>query len=370
MINPHQLFKQQLRRLYSHSTTAFSVHCAHTALLALYLWNELPLFIFLTWLGFALTGGAWHWFTGRRAFRHIAEDALKRGSMLPDMIAAGAAGLGLGLTALLLPYLSLTTRVFVMLMLGAIAAGALPRLSAIPSIYAVYIFGLLAPLMTVLVLADGEPGWSAIPVVLLMAASLLYSARQLHTDLLDSLLSNFGLENAAEEDKLTHLANRRRFDIALEQEWTRACRSGLPISLIMVDVDFFKKFNDYYGHQEGDHCLAQVAKALSQSARRTIDLVARYGGEEFVILLSQTTRDDAYALCERMRHSVYSLKIPHHDSTLGRVTISLGGVTLYARENLKSLDLVRTADKALYRAKATGRNRVVWFDPSLDDSDA
>jgi diguanylate cyclase (GGDEF)-like protein len=223
--------------------------------------------------------------------------------------------------------------------------------------------------VSVLIVVDGEPGWNAIPVVLLMGVSLLFTVRQLHTDLLDGLMSRFGLENAAGEDKLTHLANRRRFDIVLEQEWSRARRSGLPISLIMVDVNFFKKFNDCYGHQEGDHCLAQVAQALSQSAKRSIDLVARYGGEEFVILLSQTTRDDAYEICERMRNSVESLNIPHQNSHLGCVTISLGGVTLYAREDMKAVELVRTADKALYRAKATGRNRVVWYEPGLDEGD-
>lgn len=285
---------------------------------------------------------------------------------MPDIIAAGAAGLGFGLTALLFPYLTLTTRLFVILMFGAVAAAALTRLSALPVVYAAFLFGIMAPLVSVLIVVDGEPGLDAIPAVLLMGVSLIYSSRRLHADLLDGLLSRFGLENAAGEDKLTHLANRRRFDIVLEQEWARARRSGLPISLIMVDVDFFKKFNDRYGHQEGDQCLAQVALALSQSVKRATDLVARYGGEEFVVLLSQTTRDDAYSLCERIRHAVESLNIPHQDSTLGLVTISLGGVTQYAREDVRAAELVRTADKALYRAKGTGRNKVVWYEPSLD----
>ena len=369
MINPHQLYSQLLRQLYRRPAMAFAVHCAHVALLAIFLWRELPLTIFFIWLGIAQAGGLWQWFAGHRALKHLVEDSLKGGSITPYVIAAGAGGLGIGITALLFPYLSLTTRLFVILMLGAVAAGGLARLSALPFVYAAFLSGVVTPLVPVLILVDGEPGWSAIPVVLLVAASLLYSARQLHTDLLDGLLSRFGLENAAGEDKLTHLANRRRFDIVLEQEWRRARNhSGVPISLIMVDVDFFKKFNDRYGHQEGDYCLAQVALTLSKSARRSIDLVARYGGEEFVILLIQTTRDDAYELCERMRSSVENLNIPHQDSPLGRVTISLGGITLYARENLNAVELVRTADKALYRAKATGRNKVVWYDPSLDEN--
>lgn len=285
---------------------------------------------------------------------------------MPDVIAAGTAGFSFGITSLLFPLLSLSSRLLIFVMLGAVAASALPRLSTLPQVYAAFLFGIMTPLISILIASDGEPGLSAIPIVFVMGISLFYSARQLHYDLLNGLLSRFGLENAAGEDKLTHLANRRRFDIALEQEWTRALRSGTPISLIMIDVDFFKKFNDRYGHQEGDLCLEQVAEALSQSAKRAIDLVARYGGEEFVVLLIQTTRDDAYTLCETMRQSVEKLNIPHHDSSFGRVTISMGGVTMYASTDLKAVELVRTADLALYRAKASGRNRVAWYDPKID----
>lgn len=368
MINPHQIYTQLLRQLYRYSVKAFVLHCANVTLLAAYLWPELPHTIFLFWLVLVMIGGGWHLYAGLKALRDISEDSVKGTSITSDVLAAGAAGLGFGFTALLFPYLTVTTRVFVILMLGAVAVGALPRLSAIPSVYVTFIFGLLVPLISVLFLVDGDPGWGAIPVVLLIGFNLLNSARQLNTDLLDSLMSRFGLENAAGEDKLTHLANRRRFDIVLEQEWSRARRSGTPISLIMVDVDFFKKFNDRYGHQEGDQCLAQIAKALAQSARRATDLVARYGGEEFVILLNQTTRDDAYELCERIRRSVEKLNIPHQDSTLGRTTISLGGITMYAQENIEAAELVRTADKALYQAKASGRNKVVWYEPGLDEA--
>ncbi|WP_031431253.1 GGDEF domain-containing protein [Methylomicrobium agile] len=369
MMDPVQLFTQLHRHLYRRTTTVFVIHCLYTVLLAAYLWLETPRSIFLTWFIIAMFGGIWHWFAGRLTLRYIGKDTLKGGSLTSDIIAAGAAGLGFGFTPLLFPYLSLTTKLAVILMLGVIAAEALPRLSALLPVYAAFLLGLLVPLVSVLALADQELGRNAIPPILLMGISLFYSAHLLHKDLLESLLSRFGLENAAEEDELTHLANRRRFDIGLEQEWFHARRSEQPISLIMVDVDFFKKFNDRYGHQEGDRCLAQVARALSRSVRRATDLVARYGGEEFVIVLSHTTRDDAYALCELMRGAVEKLGIPHLDSTLGRVTISMGGVTLYARENLKAVELVRTADKALYRAKATGRNKVVWYDPVLDENE-
>ncbi|HBA66669.1 MAG: GGDEF domain-containing protein [Gammaproteobacteria bacterium HGW-Gammaproteobacteria-10] len=368
MINPHRLSTQLLRHLYRHSTRAFAVHCVHTTLFAVYLWFELTLPIWGAWLAFALIGGFWHWYRSSRALRLIAEDSIKGDSIMPDVIAAGVAGLSFGITALLFPLLSLHTRLFIFVMLGAVAAAAMPRLSTLPSVYAAFLFGIMTPLISILIVMNSEPSLITIPAVLIMGCSLFYSAHQLHSDLLDGLLSRFGLENEAGEDKLTHLANRRRFDIVLEQEWLHALRSGTPLSLIMLDVDFFKKFNDRYGHQDGDDCLEQVAGALAQSAKRAIDLVARYGGEEFVVLLSQTTRDDAYTMAERMRQAVERLNIPHQDSTLNHVTISLGGFTTFAREDMKAEDLVKIADKALYRAKATGRNRVVWYDPNLDET--
>jgi hypothetical protein len=126
-----------LRQIYRHAAAALALHCAHVALLAVFLWRELTLSIFFAWLSIALSSGVWHWFTGRRSLRTIAEG----GSMLPDVIAAGIAGLGFGLTALLFPYLSLTTRLLVILMLGAIAVGALPRLSALPTVYLAFLCG-------------------------------------------------------------------------------------------------------------------------------------------------------------------------------------------------------------------------------------
>ncbi|MGH8106319.1 MAG: GGDEF domain-containing protein, partial [Arenimonas sp.] len=137
----------------------------------------------------------------------------------------------------------------------------------------------------------------------------------------------------------------------------------VPLSLILIDVDHFKKFNDRYGHQSGDQCLAQVAQVLASSAKRACDFVARYGGEEFVILLYHMTRDDAFQLSERIRNSVENLSIAHKDSPHGRVTISLGGASILPNENSSAVNLLQTADKALYLAKENGRNRVEWLNP-------
>jgi diguanylate cyclase (GGDEF)-like protein len=359
VVNPYLLFSQKLLQIYKHCDRAFFSHCLHAAVLAGFVWREIKPPAFLVWFAIVLLGGAWQWQAGRR-YREQIEHFTEAKSSLSHIVAAAMAGLSFGSTALLFPFFTPWTRVLVLLMLGAIAAGALPRLAALPSVYAAYLFGVIAPPVAILIQMESGPGWQAVPILLLMMTSLLYSARIIHADLMDTLLSRFGLESAADEDKLTRIANRRRFDYGLEQEWRRAARKQVPLSLILLDIDYFKKFNDRYGHQSGDQCLTLVAQALAGSAQRASDLVARYGGEEFVVLLYHMTRDDAFQLGERMRSAVENLAIPHMDSAHGRVTISLGGATLSPREDGDPRILLQTADQALYKAKENGRNRVMW----------
>lgn len=173
------------------------------------------------------------------------------------------------------------------------------------------------------------------------------------------------LERRSALDGLTGVANRRQFDLMLGREWRRAQRSGLPLSLLMIDVDFFKHYNDRYGHLAGDRCLKAVAAALAGGTRRASDMVARYGGEEFAVLLPDTPADDALLLAETMCAAVRELGVPHAGSAaLPVVTVSIGVATvrpspvLATRRNALSAQLVDAADHALYRAKDGGRNRV------------
>jgi diguanylate cyclase (GGDEF)-like protein len=182
-------------------------------------------------------------------------------------------------------------------------------------------------------------------------------------------------------DAVTGIANRRAFDAALEQECRRACRSGTILSLLTVDIDDFKPFNEHYGHVAGDQCLRQVATVLAASVRRPGEIVARYAGEEFSIILPVCGKDDAMGLGEKARAAVEALQIPHKWSKAGPVvTVSVGvasvdftlepkgsggsqetGPLLVAdalRESV--LALLQTADGALYEAKRGGRNRVAW----------
>lgn len=173
--------------------------------------------------------------------------------------------------------------------------------------------------------------------------------------------ANQELTRLSAVDGLTGIANRRRFDDALAKEWRRAARSGEPVSLLVADVDFFKQFNDNYGHQAGDECLKAVARSLNSESKRPADLAARLGGEEFVVLLPQTDVEGARQFAEGIREGVAAMAIPHpYSDAAPVVTISVGVATAYpTRYALDPEVLLQEADRALYEAKRAGRNRTV-----------
>ena len=168
------------------------------------------------------------------------------------------------------------------------------------------------------------------------------------------------LESQAMLDGLTNIPNRRRFDETLINEWKRAQRTGQMLSLIIADIDYFKRYNDYYGHSMGDLCLKKVANTLAESVKRPSDLVARYGGEEFVALLPATNLQGANTIAKYFREQVEQLHILHeYSNTASVVTISLGVACIKPQEdNISSEELLRLADHKLYQAKDDGRNRI------------
>ncbi|HXG54379.1 MAG TPA: diguanylate cyclase [Vicinamibacterales bacterium] len=181
--------------------------------------------------------------------------------------------------------------------------------------------------------------------------------------------ANRKLEALSYLDALTGVANRRAFDEGLDREWRRGIRSKRPLALLMMDIDCFKAFNDTYGHQSGDRCLANVAAALSSTVKRAGDQVARYGGEEFAALLPETDRPGAAAIAERMRAAVEQLHIPNKEAPGGYTTVSVGFAVAQATDAGTPDALLASADAALYRAKREGRNRTVeavMSDPLVD----
>ncbi|MCK9362558.1 MAG: diguanylate cyclase [Syntrophales bacterium] len=171
--------------------------------------------------------------------------------------------------------------------------------------------------------------------------------------------ANQELNRLAIIDGLTQIANRRRFDECLKQEWLRMARAKLPLSIIMCDVDHFKLYNDHYGHPLGDVCLSSVSHVIDYCAKRPSDLAARYGGEEFVVLLPGTNAEGAVFVAESIRMRVQGLGIDHAASPVHKyVTLSLGVASLIPEYDANPQALLEAADNALYEAKRTGRNRV------------
>jgi diguanylate cyclase (GGDEF)-like protein len=171
------------------------------------------------------------------------------------------------------------------------------------------------------------------------------------------------LRRLSAQDGLTGIANRRHFDEELSREWRRSARSHQQLSLLMIDIDSFKSYNDRYGHQQGDDCLKRVASTLQELLKRPGDLCARYGGEEFAVILPGTSSDGATQVAETLRAGIEALQIPHAKATsAGIVTVSIGVSSASSFQPEEPTSLISRSDEALYRAKQNGRNRVCVAD--------
>jgi diguanylate cyclase (GGDEF)-like protein len=212
----------------------------------------------------------------------------------------------------------------------------------------------------------------------LEAGAVDYIAKPINTSVVKARVGNHMelkkqrdfLETLASVDALTGIPNRRGFDDYLDREWRRAARTGTPLSLLMIDIDYFKSYNDEQGHLAGDDCLKAVAQQLKNVPHRGGDLVARFGGEEFRAVLSDTPFESLRFMAEKFRSSVEAAKIPHASSPVSEVvTVSVGAATVVPVHQCSPLVLIEKADRMLYRAKCQGRNRVVAEVLSVDPCD-
>jgi len=167
------------------------------------------------------------------------------------------------------------------------------------------------------------------------------------------------LERITKTDFLTNIGNRRKFNEYLSQEWAQCQKEKQPLALILADIDYFKRYNDYYGHQQGDGCLSKVAQALASCLKRSNDILVRYGGEEFAVILPNTPLSGALTVAEEMRQKILELKIPHLKSEISEfITLSFGVSSMIPRPELLLETLIKNADEALYLSKELGRNTI------------
>jgi diguanylate cyclase (GGDEF)-like protein len=194
-------------------------------------------------------------------------------------------------------------------------------------------------------------------VTSLLVLSLLFAARLLSVEFQHRLEVEARLRNMTRVDGLTGLSNRRNLDERLLFEWHRSKRSGEPLAILFVDIDRFKSYNDTYGHQAGDDALTSVAQAIAKSSQRPGDITARFGGEEFVVVLPETDSKGATLVASAIHAAVHALSINHTGSEHGMITVSIGVASTQANDIADALALIKAADRAVYRAKASGRNQ-------------
>jgi len=357
--NPHDLACEELRHVYRGKNSGKLIVLFSGLVAAAMLAWDIGGVYAGAWYAWLLVAHAWHWWLGRLDFLS-ANVSIELARINRHVMAAGMAGLGWGALSIALPLLGRSSKAAILIIMLIAVIVALPRLVVFLPIFFAFAIGVYAPLLLATPFLDFETLHMVLVILVVVGATLWASASEVRKILIDVLLKQISSEQASWEDRLTGIGNRRSFDANMATTWAQASRAKVPLSLMMVDVDFFKKFNDSYGHQAGDECLRQVASALDSCARRTGDSVTRYGGEEFAVVLFHTPLNEARNISDSMLTAVQKLNIRHEQSTHEIVTISMGIATIVPTMENSMQQLIEEADKALYRAKENGRNRAEW----------
>ncbi len=273
------------------------------------------------------------------------------------------------------------SQIYIFIVLIGVSAAAIPLLGVFQSVMLCFQITSTIPYVIFISILLGEQGIILIFMFALYMLAILVAIRRMDVNLSESLsmqyensrivnslsesnqellYANEKLATLSLEDALTELHNRRYFEMQLELEWKRESREKKILTLIVIDIDYFKLYNDTYGHAAGDDCLKSVAQILKSCLHRPADTIARIGGEEFVILLPTIDTEGALILAQQMQQQLNLADLTHATSPLGdNVTVSIGVASVIPGENVTALGLFKAADKALYKAKVKGRNLVV-----------
>ena len=367
------LIQGQIAYLYKNKTLGVWSNILLSALLLVFLWMHLqeqylPLLI---WFGLIVTLSIVRYLMGKgfKSQQQYTQVELERWANRHVFFTTLLSTIW-GLSGIVFSPTDIPHLVLLIMVLFSVLLAAIPTLAASRIAYYFQIFVTLIPTIILLFLNKVAGHDLIAGAMIVMAITLMLVSNYIYQLLLELQETQVALQDLADTDQLTQIANRRHFDRKFKVEWRRAMREKTPISLLLIDVDFFKKYNDTYGHQAGDVCLKQIAECLATITRRPTDLASRYGGEEFSVLLPVTKQKDAMMLAERLRRKVEALKIEHSETNLGFVTISIGvsccepawdftGKTPDKEQKvIFPAMLLTAADNALYVSKEQGRNRV------------
>ena len=362
----------QIAQSFRQLPISLIVNLANGFILAAALWNVVPTPVLLSWLGLlvAVTGAR---FLTLRAFRDASPRSETDLAYWTKYFLAGACAAGVvwGLSGILLFHpSSFPHQVVLAFVLGGMVAGALPLLSSVRHAYWCFAIPVVAPISIRMMWVGDRIHLVMGLLMVIFGLAMLATSAQVHRLFRDSeklrreLFSSSEVAQALEYlvrlDSLTGIPNRRLFEEELNKEWARAKRDDAPLSLIMADIDYFKEYNDHYGHPAGDLCLVDVAQAMHHTLSRPGDVVARIGGEEFAFLLPQTDLSGAISVAEQIHERVLALNLPHEASPVAsHVTLSFGVSSSELASVSSPAELIRTSDIALYEAKRCGRNQIV-----------
>ncbi len=355
-----RIFSSIIHQLYRSAATGIIANALLGIVLVWSLWSNIPQFIALIWLGTNLVMNFLRLLITIYALKLdlINEQSWKRWA-LTHMAMTGITSSLWGLAAFLF-YVEgrIEFQVFFAMIVVGMASAALPMIAIYLPSYIAYFLPSIVPLMGVFI-AEGDKLHVRMAILVgIYIFTMLTTARLYYARIIESTSARLQLDLLAHVDVLTGLANRRAYENLLDKEWRRMKRSRQPLSLLVIDVDFFKEYNDAFGHKAGDDCLIQIANAIEDVFRRSGDYVARLGGEEFVAIVPVTESSAVAELAEHARQAVSSLGISHPNPEKEFVTISIGLSTTIPDDNLSVSELYVSADNALYTAKDEGRNRV------------
>ncbi len=360
---PLDIHRKQAEHLFRNKLASPTFHVGTAALVAVFLWSSIATRSILIWLLSVVLINA-----GRviLAFVYTGRQPEHKTDIYWINVHVGSAAvaaLGWASVVVITPLDNQAHQILVLVMAGALAVLALPSLTIVKNAFTFYLIALIVPIAAKVFVTAESIDISIASLAFIFIGATYYAGREISSAISEAFRNELAVERLAHSDQLTKLANRRMFDEMLVKEWDHALRGSTMLSLVLLDIDNFKRYNDGYGHSKGDKCLRTVADALRTALPRGTDILARYGGEEFAVILPFTDAHGGQVVSERMRKAVETLQLPHKHSTVGvHLTITTGGVTCQPVPDMKPTRLIELADQALYQAKARGKNRVEWGD--------